>query len=356
MAFSVGLGLTNECNLRCPHCYRPDMVVDRLSLRDVQQVCESIPVRSLNLGVGENGLHPEYHAILDYAATSGIRTSITSNGLSIDVLPDDAVRRFHSVEVSLDFPTEREHDAFRDSVRAFCEKNIAPHHAEWETCRLIGGRRGVTADFADYADRILRAPPAVHLALVRRGHESAPSRCDRARGGAVRHPRDGRDRAAPARGGRALHDRRGGDDRRVEGPVRPDRARLVLAREDARQLGDELLGLVGVGEQYLDHILHGDGVVVRMPAVIIGDHGRRHVADLGFPRQLGFLQIRHADHVHPPAPIYVRFGLGREGRPLHAQVGSAAMAADLHFFHGFSQWSSRARCSQNRTGFRCASV
>ena len=39
MVFSVGLGLTNECNLRCPHCYRPDTVVQRLTLRDVQQVC-----------------------------------------------------------------------------------------------------------------------------------------------------------------------------------------------------------------------------------------------------------------------------------------------------------------------------
>jgi alkylation response protein AidB-like acyl-CoA dehydrogenase len=27
---------------------------------------------------------------------------------------------------------EPEHDAFRDSVRAFCEKQIAPHHADWE--------------------------------------------------------------------------------------------------------------------------------------------------------------------------------------------------------------------------------
>ena len=27
---------------------------------------------------------------------------------------------------------EPEHEAFRDSVRAFCEKHIAPHHAEWE--------------------------------------------------------------------------------------------------------------------------------------------------------------------------------------------------------------------------------
>src|SRR2546429_628176 len=106
MAFSVGLGLTNECNLRCPHCYRPDTVVQRLTLRDVRQACESIQVRSVNLGVGENGLHTEYEAILDYLGTRALKTSITSNGLSIRALDDAAVKRFHSVELSLDFPRE----------------------------------------------------------------------------------------------------------------------------------------------------------------------------------------------------------------------------------------------------------
>jgi alkylation response protein AidB-like acyl-CoA dehydrogenase len=32
---------------------------------------------------------------------------------------------------------EPEHDAFRDSVRAFCEKFIAPHHAEWEKAGVV---------------------------------------------------------------------------------------------------------------------------------------------------------------------------------------------------------------------------
>src|SRR3954452_19921216 len=32
---------------------------------------------------------------------------------------------------------EPEHDAFRDSVRAFCEKQIAPHHAEWEKAGIV---------------------------------------------------------------------------------------------------------------------------------------------------------------------------------------------------------------------------
>lgn len=113
MAYSVGVGLTNECNLRCPHCYRPDTVIDRLTMQDIQNVCEAIPVKSMNLGVGENGLHPDYHAILDYLSSRGIVTSLTSNGLSTEVLTDAELRRFRSVEFSLDFPTEQEHDGFR---------------------------------------------------------------------------------------------------------------------------------------------------------------------------------------------------------------------------------------------------
>src|SRR5439155_8272555 len=108
-----GIGLTNDCNLRCAHCYRPDMVLDRLTRADVRRVCDAVPTASMNLGVGENGLHSEYQGILDDLAVRGIKTSITSNGLSIDRLDDTQVTRFHSVELSLDFPTEGEHDAFR---------------------------------------------------------------------------------------------------------------------------------------------------------------------------------------------------------------------------------------------------
>jgi MoaA/NifB/PqqE/SkfB family radical SAM enzyme len=113
MAYSVGVGLTNECNLHCPHCYRPDAVINRLTVQEIQRVCEAIPVKSMNLGVGENGLHPDYQDILDYLCSQGIVTSITSNGLSTEVLTDAELTRFRSVEFSLDFPTEREHDAFR---------------------------------------------------------------------------------------------------------------------------------------------------------------------------------------------------------------------------------------------------
>ena len=139
MAFSVGVGLTNECDLRCAHCYRPDMVVDRLTLEDVQAVCAAIPIKSVNLGVGENGLHPEYEAILGHLRQLAIKTSITSNGLSIQTLSDEGVKRFHSVEFSLDFPTQREHDAFRG------QGNWKTVMAALERCARLGVPVTVTA-------------------------------------------------------------------------------------------------------------------------------------------------------------------------------------------------------------------
>ncbi len=138
-AFSVGIGLTNECNLRCAHCYRPDMVVERLRFEDVERVCRSIPVRSMNLGVGENGLHPQYAAILDHLWSGGIKTSITSNGRSIAALPDAAVKRFHSVEFSLDFPTEHEHDRVRGAG------NWRTVMASLERCAGLGVPTTITA-------------------------------------------------------------------------------------------------------------------------------------------------------------------------------------------------------------------
>ena len=66
-----------------------------------------------------------------------------------------------------------------------------------------------------------------------------------------------------------------------------------------------------------------------MPAIVVRYHGEGGVADLGFARQLRLGQVGHADQVHAPGAIGVRFGQGRESRALHAHVSAAAMAS--HF-------------------------
>ena len=110
---SLGLGLTNECNLACSFCYRDPTRADRLSLNQVKAVMDRLPVQSVNLGTGENGMHPEFKAILAFLRTRPVKLTITSNGHSVALLEDHELRAFHDIEFSLDYPTQAEQDAQR---------------------------------------------------------------------------------------------------------------------------------------------------------------------------------------------------------------------------------------------------
>jgi radical SAM protein with 4Fe4S-binding SPASM domain len=113
--FALGIGLTNECNLACSFCYRDPARMDQLSLEQVQSVIESLPIRSVNLGTGENGMHPQFRQILAYLRNLPVKLTITSNGHSAALLTDDELRAFHDFEFSLDYPNELEQDTQRGS-------------------------------------------------------------------------------------------------------------------------------------------------------------------------------------------------------------------------------------------------
>lgn len=130
--FALGLGLTNECNLACSFCYRDPARTDRLTFEQVRSVMECLPVRSVNLGTGENGMHPQFREILAYLRTLAVKLTITSNGHSAAVLTDDELRAFHDVEFSLDYPTEREQDAQRG------DGNWALIHDQVARCVRLG--------------------------------------------------------------------------------------------------------------------------------------------------------------------------------------------------------------------------
>ena len=110
---SLGLGLTNECNLSCAFCYRDPARTDRLTLEQVKSVVERLPVHSVNLGTGENGMHPDFKKILAYLRSQAVKLTITSNGHSVAVLEDDELRAFHDIEFSLDYPNQMEQDMQR---------------------------------------------------------------------------------------------------------------------------------------------------------------------------------------------------------------------------------------------------
>jgi radical SAM protein with 4Fe4S-binding SPASM domain len=131
-SFALGLGLTNECNLACAFCYRDPTRTDRLDLEQVRSVIESVPLRSVNLGTGENGLHPNFGAILAYLRQKPIKLTMTSNGRSVQILSDEDVKAFHELEFSLDYPNEAEQDAQRGAG------NWALIHEQAARCRALG--------------------------------------------------------------------------------------------------------------------------------------------------------------------------------------------------------------------------
>jgi radical SAM protein with 4Fe4S-binding SPASM domain len=130
--FALGIGLTNECNLSCAFCYRDPSRVDRLDLEQVRAVLDRLPVQSVNLGTGENGMHPQFREMLALLRSRDVKLTMTSNGLSVAVLGDDELRAFHDLEFSLDYPTREEQDAQRGPG------NWDLVHAQAERCRRLG--------------------------------------------------------------------------------------------------------------------------------------------------------------------------------------------------------------------------
>src|SRR5712691_13085371 len=137
--FALGLALTNECNLACSFCYRDPDRVDRLRLDQVRAVMERLPIRSVNLGTGENGMHKDFQPILTFLKSQPVKLTITSNGHSIAILNDEDVRAVHDVEFSLDYPTEAEQDAQRGAG------NWSLIHQQAARCRRLGVPVTITA-------------------------------------------------------------------------------------------------------------------------------------------------------------------------------------------------------------------
>ena len=78
-----------------------------------------------------------------------------------------------------------------------------------------------------------------------------------------------------------------------------------LVTKTLHRLAHDYLGVAHVLIQILDDRLDSDSVMTGMPAIVIGHQRQRRVANLRFARELGLLQIRHADNVHPPGTIGV---------------------------------------------------
>ncbi len=137
--FSLGIGLTSNCNLHCAHCYRDQDRIYNLTLTDIQKVCESLKISSIGFGTGENGLNPEYFDILEYLHHRGIKLTLASNGYTLSITPDDKLKYFGDVEFSVDFPDQTRQDKFRG------QGNWKTVMAGIQRCRKLGIRVSILA-------------------------------------------------------------------------------------------------------------------------------------------------------------------------------------------------------------------
>src|SRR5262249_17836109 len=113
-------------------CYRDASRVDRLTLDQVRAVMERLRVRSVNLGTGENGLHPEFLEIVRYLRAQPIKLTMTTNGFSAASISDSELAVFKDIEFSLDYATEAEQDNQRGSG------NWRLLHEQAARCRSLG--------------------------------------------------------------------------------------------------------------------------------------------------------------------------------------------------------------------------
>lgn len=132
MVVSIGIGLTNDCDLHCAHCYRDAAAISSLCLGDVELICERLDVSSFNLGTGENYLHPDFPEIVGFLAERGYKLSMASNGYSLTAMPESLLSVFHDVEVSIDFATADKQNAFRGDNNWQCVQKAL------QRCKLVG--------------------------------------------------------------------------------------------------------------------------------------------------------------------------------------------------------------------------
>jgi len=117
---TIGIGLTNRCNLNCDHCYSRKMAERSFSLEDAKKTLSAFPsLKSVNFGTGESILNNQFENIVNLFHSKGIRLAITSNGLSINLMKDKTLKKFDDVDISIDFPSKKMHDQWRKKEGLF---------------------------------------------------------------------------------------------------------------------------------------------------------------------------------------------------------------------------------------------
>lgn len=119
--YQAHIGLTTQCNLRCPHCYsakeRELSGEFNIPLNNFEKILEKLydlQVFKLIFAYGESLLYPSFFQAVKLASDKGFDIELTTNAIklspeNITSLNEAGVNK---IQISLDYPDER-HDKFR---------------------------------------------------------------------------------------------------------------------------------------------------------------------------------------------------------------------------------------------------
>ncbi|MDD5015846.1 MAG: radical SAM protein [Atribacterota bacterium] len=111
---TIGIGLTNLCNLNCDHCYSRKMTERSFSLEDAKKTISAFPfLKSVNFGTGESVLNNQFEEIVNLFYSKNIKLAVTSNGLTVNKMKEETLIKFDDVDISIDFPERELHDQWR---------------------------------------------------------------------------------------------------------------------------------------------------------------------------------------------------------------------------------------------------
>lgn len=129
--YSVGIGFTSSCNMKCSFCYSKDKrdesndIALDVWLAFIQNNHNEISC--INYGTGENALAPNWFLLVKYIGMNypDITQAVTTNG-SLGVIcnndiecKDIVVSHIKEIDVSLDYGDPQKHNSIRNTLNAY---------------------------------------------------------------------------------------------------------------------------------------------------------------------------------------------------------------------------------------------
>ena len=112
------LYLTNECNLKCIHCYRysGENEKNELSFYEWKEILRKLKdngIKDISISGGEPFIFDRIYELIDYAVDIGMDVVVLSNGTKIDFEHVSTLKKLKEIKLSIDGPNAKINDEIR---------------------------------------------------------------------------------------------------------------------------------------------------------------------------------------------------------------------------------------------------